>query len=121
MINFAKYRATYFVFSLVVIIGGLSALYLGPGLSFSIEFSSGAAVDATFVNPTPQEDVDAAIDSLGYEGAVVQGFGDREYFLRLPLAEASERQQLDVRNALEEYAGAAAGLQLRPRFTRRRP
>ena len=109
MINFAKYRATYFLFSLVLIAAGLAALFLGPGLSFSIEFSSGAAVDATFVNATEQEDVDLAIESLGYEGAVVQGFGDREYFLRLPLADASERQQLDVRNALEEYAGPLQG------------
>ena len=109
MINFAKYRATYFLFSLTVIAAGLAALFLGPGLSFSIEFSSGAAVDATFVSATEQDLVDEAIESLGYEGAVVQGFGDREYFLRLPLAEASERQQLDVRNALEEYAGPLQG------------
>ncbi len=109
MINFAKYRAVYFLFSLVVIAGGLAALYLGPGLRFSIEFSSGSAVNASFVNVTPQEDVEAAINALGYESAVVQGLGDREYFLRLPEVEESETQQAVVRAALEEYAGALNG------------
>ena len=109
MINFAKYRATYFLFSIVAITAGLTALFLGPGLRFSIEFSSGAAVNAVFVEVTPQEDIERAIDALGYESAVVQGLGDREYFLRLPVAEESERQQLDVRNALEEHAGEMEG------------
>ncbi len=109
MIDFAKYRASYFLFSLTVIIAGIAALFLGPGLRFSIEFSSGAAVNATFLEVTPQESIELAIDSLGYESAVVQGLGDREYFLRLPVAEASERQQLDVRLALEEHAGELEG------------
>ena len=109
MINFAKYRAVYFLFSLTLIVSGLAALYLGPGLRFSIEFSSGAAVNAAFVDVTPEESVEAAINSLGYEGAVVQGLGDREYFLRLPTAEQSESQQADVRAALEEHAGALNG------------
>ena len=109
MINFAKYRAVYFLFSIIAITVGLTALFLGPGLRFSIEFSSGAAVNVVFVEVTPQEDIERAIDALGYESAVVQGLGDREYFLRLPVAEESERQQLDVRNALEEHAGALEG------------
>ena len=109
MINFAKYRAAYFLFSIIAITVGLTALVLGPGLRFSIEFSSGAAVNAVFVEVTPQQDIERAIDALGYESAVVQGLGDREYFLRLPVAEESERQQLDVRNALEEHAGEMEG------------
>ena len=109
MINFAKYRAVYFLFSIIAITVGLTALVLGPGLRFSIEFSSGAAVNVVFVEVTPQEDIERAINALGYESAVVQGLGDREYFLRLPVAEESERQQLDVRNALEEHAGALEG------------
>ena len=109
MINFAKYRAAYFLFSIIAITVGLTALVLGPGLRFSIEFSSGAAVNVVFVEVTPQEDIERAIDALGYESAVVQGLGDREYFLRLPVADESERQQLDVRNALEEHAGEMEG------------
>ena len=109
MINFAKYRAAYFLFSIIAITVGLTALVLGPGLRFSIEFSSGAAVNVVFVEVTPQEDIESAINALGYESAVVQGLGDREYFLRLPVAEESERQQLDVRNALEEHAGEMEG------------
>ena len=109
MINFAKYRAAYFLFSIIAITVGLTALVLGPGLRFSIEFSSGAAVNVVFVEVTPQEDIERAINALGYESAVVQGLGDREYFLRLPVAEESERQQLDVRNALEEHAGEMEG------------
>ena len=109
MINFAKYRAVYFLFSIIAITVGLTALFLGPGLRFSIEFSSGAAVNVVFVEVTPQEDIERAINALGYESAVVQGLGDREYFLRLPVAEESERQQLDVRNALEEHAGEMEG------------
>ncbi len=109
MINFAKYRAAYFLLSLAAISVGLAALFLGPGLRFSIEFSSGAAVNASFVDVTAQEDVERAIEALGYEGALIQGLGDREYFLRLPVAEAAERQQLDIRNALEEHTGALAG------------
>ncbi len=109
MINFAKYRAVYFLFSIIAITVGLTALFLGPGLRFSIEFSSGAAVNVVFVEVTPQQDIERAINALGYESAVVQGLGDREYFLRLPVAEESERQQLDVRNALEEHAGELEG------------
>jgi preprotein translocase subunit SecF len=111
MLNIVQYRLFYFLVSLVIIVGGLIALYLGPGLRWSVEFSSGAAVRSIFVEPEAQADVERVIVSdLGYQEAVVQGIGEREFFIRLPLDGDTTAQQQRVEAALAESVGALEGV-----------
>lgn len=108
MLNIVRYRALFFLLSLTVIVVGLLTLFLGPGLNFSIEFTSGAAITAEFDEPISQDAVEAVIVSdLGYEEAVVQGFGDGDFFIRLPLSEDAGNQEAEVRTALESIGGVS--------------
>lgn len=108
MLNIVRYRALFFLFSLTVIVGGLLALAFGPGLNFSIEFTSGAAITAEFDEAISQDAVEAVIVSeLGYADAVVQGFGDGDFFIRLPLSEDAGNQEAEVRMALESIASVS--------------
>ncbi len=106
MLNIVRYRAMFFLLSLTLIGGGLTVLFLGPGIRWSIEFTSGAAATVFFVEPAPQEMVENALEIDGFQEFVVQAIGDREFFIRLPVAESSETQQANVENALTERVGA---------------
>ena len=105
MLNIVHYRATFFLLSLTVIGAGLTALFLGPGIRWSIEFTSGVAATVVFVEPTDQGLVENALEIDGFRGFVVQATGEREFFVRLPVAESSETQQAVVERALTERVG----------------
>ena len=104
MLNIVRYRASFFLLSLVVIAAGLAALFLGPGLRWSIEFSSGAAATVIFEEPAVQASVENALEIGGFPDRVVQPLGDREFFIRLPAVDG-ETQQADVQAALLEHVG----------------
>ena len=105
MFNIVQYRATFFLLSLTVIGGGLTALFLGPGIRWSIEFTSGAAATVVFVEPTKQGLVENALEIDGFQDFVIQTIGDREFFVRLPVAESSETQQERVGQSLTQRVG----------------
>ena len=106
MLNIVRYRATFFLLSLTLIVGGLTALFLGPGIRWSIEFTSGAAATVVFVEPAPQDLVENALEIDGFQDFVIQTIGEREFFIRLPVAESSETQQELVLRALPDRVGA---------------
>jgi len=77
---------------------------MGSGLSLSIEFTGGAAIRAEFNTDVSQVEVETAIDEMGYENYVVQGFGDGEFFIRLPLSNDAVGQENQVRSGLEKLS-----------------
>ena len=79
-------------------------LYMGSGLSLSIEFTGGAAIRAEFNTDVSQVEVETVIDEMGYENYVVQGFGDGEFFIRLPLSNDAVGQENQVRSGLEKLS-----------------
>ncbi|MFL2639901.1 MAG: protein translocase subunit SecF [Dehalococcoidia bacterium] len=104
MWNIVRYRIVYFVLSAVLISSGLITLYMGSGLSLSIEFTGGAAIRAQFDTDISQGQVEVVVNQLGYENYVVQGFGDGEFFIRLPLSDDAVGQENQVRTGLEQLA-----------------
>jgi preprotein translocase subunit SecF len=105
MFNIVRYRAVFFLLSIIVISGGLFALFLGPGIKWSIEFTSGAAAQIVFVDPASQDLVENALEIDGFQDFVVQAIGDREFFIRFPIAENSETQQAVIGRSLAERVG----------------
>tara|TARA_B100001123_G_C15336400_1_gene1033007 strand:- start:272 stop:1117 length:846 start_codon:yes stop_codon:yes gene_type:complete len=85
-------------------VSGLVTLYIGSGLSLSIEFTGGAAIRAEFNTDVSQVEVETVIDEMGYENYVVQGFGDGEFFIRLPLSNDAVGQENQVRSGLEKLS-----------------
>lgn len=104
MWNIVRYRVIYFLLSATLIVSGLVTLYMGSGLSLSIEFTGGAAIRAEFNTDVSQVEVETAIDEMGYENYVVQGFGDGEFFIRLPLSNDAVGQENQVRSGLEKLS-----------------
>ncbi len=105
MLNIVRLRAIFFLLSLTVITGGLSALFWGPGIRWSIEFTSGVAATVAFVEPASRGLVENALEIDDFRDFVVQATGDREFFIRLPVAENSETQQADIERALTGHVG----------------
>ena len=104
MWNIVRYRVIYFLLSATLIVSGLVTLYMGYGLSLSIEFTGGAAIRAEFNTDVSQVEVETVIDEMGYENYVVQGFGDGEFFIRLPLSNDAVGQENQVRSGLEKLS-----------------
>ena len=104
MWNIVRYRVIYFLLSATLIVSGLVTLYMGSGLSLSIEFTGGAAIRAEFNTDVSQVEVETVIDEMGYENYVVQGFGDGEFFIRLPLSTDAVGQENQVRSGLEKLS-----------------
>ena len=104
MWNIVRYRVIYFLLSATLIVSGLVTLYMGSGLSLSIEFTGGAAISAEFNTDVSQVEVETVIDEMGYENYVVQGFGDGEFFIRLPLSNDAVGQENQVRSGLEKLS-----------------
>ena len=104
MWNIVRYRVIYFLLSATLIVSGLVTLYMGSGLSLSIEFTGGAAIRAEFNTDVSQVEVETVIDEMGYENYVVQGFGDGEFFIRLPLSNDAVGQENQVRSGLEKLS-----------------
>ncbi len=104
MLNIVRYRVIYLLLSATLIVSGLVTLYMGSGLSLSIEFTGGAAIRAEFNTDVSQVEVETVIDEMGYENYVVQGFGDGEFFIRLPLSNDAVGQENQVRSGLEKLS-----------------
>ena len=105
MWNIVQYRGLYFLFSAIIILGGISTLFMGPGLSLSIEFKGGAAVRAEFSQPVTQEEVEKIIyGQLQYENGIIQSFGNGEFLIRLPLSEDAGNQENEIRTGLEQLS-----------------
>ncbi|MBI4328339.1 MAG: protein translocase subunit SecF, partial [Chloroflexi bacterium] len=105
MIDLMGRRRFYFIFSLIVTIGGLAILFIPPGLRWGIEFSSGTTATVSLPEGTQRADVEEALGQGGLPSASVQGLGGSDFFLRLPSSQDVSGQQQAIRTALEARFG----------------
>jgi preprotein translocase subunit SecF len=90
--NFIKWRWHALIFSVVIIWGGVGAMYFSGGLPMGIEFTGGTALNIKFAEPTTEDAVRSAMDPVSQD-KVVQRFGDpaeNRIVVRLPLQTAQE-------------------------------
>lgn len=73
-INFMKQRKLALIISLTLIIASLLTLYF-RGLNFGIDFTGGTLIEVHYPEPVGLEIVRPALETHGYERAIVQHFG----------------------------------------------
>jgi preprotein translocase subunit SecF len=93
---------------------GIHAMRHESALNYSIEFTSGTAIQLTFAQPPGAEAVRAATDQAGFAGAEVAQFGDsRNYMIKVQSKEgASAAANADssakqIAGILQQRLGAA--------------
>ncbi|MFQ5477468.1 MAG: protein translocase subunit SecF [Candidatus Binatia bacterium] len=90
-IDFIKIRKAAFIFSALLIIGGLVSLFIKGGPDYGIDFTGGLMVHVGFDEGVSIGEVRAAVDGLGEGEISVQEFGatGSEFLLRVPTADTS--------------------------------
>ena len=103
-IDFIGKRKIGMKFSLTLIIVGILSLIVHGGPRLGIDFLGGTLVQMKFEEPVSSVDVRSAVSEAGYEGAVIQQFGDdREVLIRILEAEGSGEDAKIISEALGNY------------------
>jgi len=112
--NFIRWRWHALILSLVLIWAGVATIFLKGGIPLGIEFTGGTALVLKFNQPTGEDVVRKALDTVSKEAAVQQ-YGppsDHQIFVRLPMIPGHEQgAELDADSKKVEDALHAAGLQ----------
>lgn len=108
--NFMKYREVWLWSSIVTVL--LVFALLGyRGLNYGIDFVGGKLVEVELSRELTVAEVREAVDTTGFEGAIIQQYGgEKIYLIRLPGNNPAAQQasaERDVVNALTTKAGAA--------------
>ena len=112
--NIVRRRRWFFLLSALVLLPGVISLLIPPRLTLGIEFSSGSALEITFVDEVEftASQVRAVLDDQGHSEAVVQRLGDNSFFIRTDVLEegvgGGETEQRRILNALEAELGPFA-------------
>lgn len=92
--NFIKWRWHALVVSMVIIWGGVGAMFVRGGLPMGIDFTGGTVVVVEFKTPTHEDVVRKALDPVSTD-KVVQAYGretgKNQIMIRLPLAAGQEQ------------------------------
>lgn len=112
--DFIKWRWHALIISIVIIWGGVAAMWLKGGMPLGIDFTGGTVVIAEFPQPTPEDVVRAALDPISKD-KIVQKYGTttgkNQIMIRLPLQQGPEQgASLDAGAAKVEAALNAANL-----------
>lgn len=103
-IDFIGKRKIGMIISLAFIIVGLVSLIYHGGPRLGIDFLGGTLVQMKFDEPVASVEVRSAVSAAGYEGAVIQQFGDdREVLIRILEAEGSREDSKIISDALGNY------------------
>lgn len=103
-IDFIGKRKIGMTISLAFIIVGFVSLIFHGGPRLGIDFLGGTLVQMKFDQPVASVDVRSAVSAAGYEGAVIQQFGDdREVLIRILEAEGSGEDAKIISDALGNY------------------
>jgi len=90
--------------SLSFIIVGLLSMVVHGGPRLGIDFLGGTLVQMKFEEPVSSVEVRSVVSRAGYEGAVIQQFGDdREVLIRILEAEGSREDSKIISEALGSY------------------
>lgn len=91
--DFIKWRWHALIVSIVVIWGGVAAMYLSGGMRFGIDFTGGTVIIAEFPAGVQEDAVRSALDPISKD-KVVQKYGTdpakNEIMVRLPLQQGEE-------------------------------
>ncbi|MCP1676335.1 preprotein translocase subunit SecF [Natronocella acetinitrilica] len=105
--DFMGKRKLALAVSIVLLSVAVAALLI-RGLNLGIEFTGGTVVEVGYPEPANLSEVRVALESAGFEGAVVQHFGSaREVMVRLPTAEDAAELSNQVLRALQAEESSA--------------
>jgi len=114
--NFIKWRWHALVVSVVLIWGGVLAMYFKGGLPMGIDFTGGTVVVVEFKNPTHEDVVRKALDPVSTD-KVVQAYGretgKNQIMIRLPLA-GGEEQGASLEEGAKRIEAALNNANLNP-------
>ncbi len=103
-IDFIGKRKIGMIISLTFITVGFVSLIFHGGPRLGIDFLGGTLVQMKFDKPVASVEVRSAVSAAGYEGAVIQQFGDdREVLIRILEAEGSREDAKIISDALGNY------------------
>jgi preprotein translocase subunit SecF len=117
MLDIVGKRGWFFLFSALIILPGLISMIIAPGwitgnsgLKAGIDFTSGSVMNVSFANPDiDEEDIQARMNELGHDEALIQRIGGNTFFIRTVVLEEaigdglSERETIE--RGLEEFLG----------------
>jgi preprotein translocase subunit SecF len=103
-IDFLGKAKSCIALSIIVIIIGLSAIVWRGGLNQGIDFSGGTLIQLRFSQPADLGTVREALETVGWERAIVQHYGDAYEVLIRVAQEAGTRQDTgaQIQHALQE-------------------
>jgi preprotein translocase SecF subunit len=91
--NFIGRRRWAYLISALFILTGIGSMLAKGGLRYGIDFSGGTLIQVRFEKPVPVDRIRHALETVQMGESVIQEFGDeREYLLRLPLAQLSSEE-----------------------------
>jgi preprotein translocase subunit SecF len=91
--NFIGRRRWAYLVSALFILAGIGSMVAKGGLRYGIDFSGGTLIQVRFEKAVPVDRIRHALETVQMGESVIQEFGaDREYLLRLPLAQLSSEE-----------------------------
>ena len=81
-INFIKYSKIYFIFSGILVIGGLACVFLF-GLKYGIDFLGGSILEIDFENRPENSVIQEKLEGLNLGEIIIQPIGEQGVILRL--------------------------------------
>lgn len=91
--NFIGRRRWAYLISILFILTGIGSMVAKGGLRYGIDFSGGTLIQVRFEKPVSVDRIRHVLETVQMGESVIQEFGDeREYLLRLPLAERSSEE-----------------------------
>src|SRR5262245_34062539 len=89
-INFMAWRP-FWIWSSVAAVVAVFALVFMMGMNWGIDFTGGKLVEVQTGQPTDIAHMREALEERGFTGVVIQQYGgERDYIIRLPLAENAQ-------------------------------
>lgn len=111
MFDFVGRKRWFILGSAVIIVVGLISLLLPGGLKLGIEFKEGSSMHLHFNQTVSFDQLRSALTEAGQGEALVQVYGDDEFFIRTHLLDETEESQLkdDLERELGEFEVKGSG------------
>ncbi len=93
MYQLVEKRYWFLLVSAVVIVAGLLAIPVPPGLRLGIDFTSGSTLDIAFSSDVSQSDLRQQMTTLGFSEAIIQATGEQGYFIRTRTLEEETKDE----------------------------
>ncbi|MCY4044175.1 MAG: protein translocase subunit SecF [Cellvibrionales bacterium] len=123
VIQFMKLKKACLVFSAILIIASIASLAI-KGLNFGLDFTGGTLIELDYAKTANLPEIRETLNQAGYEGAVVQHFGeDTDVLIRIQsddpklgvkvLALLQDASPDDVKLMRVEFVGPQVGQELK--------